>query len=276
MTRDGPDPDFAEDMPALVRRAVALAETTCRGCATWHGTWPARRLAGGIRSVDSNRALLGPLFRELAEGSTDDAWLIAGSGDTGPLATMAASLGPVARSFHFTVVDLCDTPLELCREYAVRTGLKVDVERADILDFVPRRKPHLVFGHSVLAHMAPDDRAHALARFHDWLAPGGVLVNVTSVDRQPEPDESAAAASIERLLAACRAAGIDDEPTLERLARWRRERFANAVAVVRTVPEEGESERLCKAAGFAEIRRIAATSSLPDRRPHDVLVARKG
>ena len=32
--------DFAEDMPSLVRRAVVLAETTCPGCASYHGPWP--------------------------------------------------------------------------------------------------------------------------------------------------------------------------------------------------------------------------------------------
>ena len=192
MTSNDFSADFAEDMPSLVRRTVALAGTMCGHCAPWHGTWPARRLAGSTRSVDSDRAVLGPLFRELAAGRSGDAWLIAGSADTGLLATVAASLGAAARSFHFTVVDLCATPLELCKEYAARTGLQLDVARSDILGFVPRRKPHVVFGHSVLAHMPPDSRAEGVVRFHDWLAPGGALVSVTSVDRQPEPDRTAA------------------------------------------------------------------------------------
>jgi hypothetical protein len=98
---------------------------------------------------------------------------------------------------------------------------------------------------------------------------------VTSVDREPEPDKAAADASIARLLAACRSAGIDDEATLERLERWRRERLADPVAIRRSVPAEGEMERLCAEAGFADIRRIAATSTRPHRRPHDIIVARK-
>jgi SAM-dependent methyltransferase len=267
--------EFAEDMPSLIRRAVAIAGTTCRGCAAFHGPWPARRAARAMRSVDSHHGVLGPLFRELAGSGVGNAWLIAGVADTGPLAMVAASLGDASRDLRFTVVDLCQTPLELCRDYAARTGLNVEVAPSDILKFRPDRPQNVVFGHSVLAHMPPDTRGKAVVCFRDWLAPGGVLVSVTSIDREPQPDPAAAEASIEALLACCRSIGVDDAATLRRLEFWRRERLADRVNAVRTVPAEGEMARLCADAGFAEIRCIPTTSSRPHRRPHDIVVARK-
>jgi hypothetical protein len=266
---------FAEDMPSLIRRAVALAETTCDGCTSYHGGWPATRLARATGGVDADRTVLMPIFNEIGRAQPGGDWLIAGAADSGGLALIAASLGAYTRIFRFTVVDLCPTPLLLCAEYAARHGLQLETARADLLDFVPERKQHLIFAASVLRHLPPHQRADAVARFHDWLAPGGTLVNVTSVDAEPVPDPAAADASVARLLDACRAVGIADAATLVRLEEWRRQRFASWGSKPHSIPEAGKLERLCAAAGFAGIRRLEAVSARSHRRPHEIVLAVK-
>jgi hypothetical protein len=216
-----------------------------------------------------------PIFNEIGRAQPGGDWLIAGAADSGGLALIAASLGAHARIFRFTIVDLCPTPLLLCEEYAACHGLQLETARADLLDFVPERKQHLIFAASVLRHLPPNQRADAVARFHDWLAPGGTLVNVTSVDAEPVPDPAAADASVARLLDACRAVGIADAATLVRLEEWRRQRFASWVSKPHSVPEAGELERLCAAAGFASIRRLDAVSARSHRRAHEIVLGLK-
>lgn len=143
--------------------------------------------------------------------------LIAGSADYGMLAQVLAAC---ARPVEVTVVDLCETPLALCRWYAERLGTTVHTVIADALGFVSDRPFDVVCSHSVLGRFSADERRRLVAGWRDRLQPGGRVVTVNRVastaagaaDRFAEPDASAFRDAV---LAAARA-----RPDLEVDAVW--------------------------------------------------------
>jgi len=127
---------------------------------------------------------------------SDGRILIAGSADYGMLAQVHAAC---ARPVEVTVVDLCDTPLALCRWYAERVGATVRTEIADALGFVSDRPFDVVCSHSVLGRFSADERRRLVAGWRDRLRPGGRVVTVNRVadatagaaDRFAAPDAHA-------------------------------------------------------------------------------------
>jgi hypothetical protein len=176
-----------EDLFGNLRLAAAIAPSLCRGCADYHIRCTAHRAAGETMGVEMDRPPLVALLKEeiaarldAAPAGADIDIVIAGSADTGVLSTVAhaaALLGPesLARC-RFTVLDLCPTPLRLCRAYAGRHGIRLATEAVDLL------APHRSFAadilvlHSLFRFLPTSAQEGVLAGLASWLKPGGALV----------------------------------------------------------------------------------------------------
>ncbi len=158
----------------------------CGPCANYHIYWTARRTAGIVGGVDTDRPLLAELLEDIAKRyvtSRDRGInvLIPGAADSGLLSVAVAGIfkaggRSLLQRTKFTVIDQCITPLKLSEEYAQKHDLEVSAKRCNLEDYRPDHNFDLVFAHSVLAFLPPDIRAKMLSAIVGWLDQDGRLV----------------------------------------------------------------------------------------------------
>jgi hypothetical protein len=256
-----------EDLPALVMRASALASQLCHDCVHYHGSWPALRLIerGGL---DFDRPYLLSLFTRLASDPSRRHWLVAGMADTGLVATVGAAIWPVRGDAAITLVDRCETPLTLCREYGRRLDRALDTVHADLTEFSPARLQDVVLAHSVLAHLPGARRAGMARRFRQWLGPGGCLVlsaRFNDVLDHTEIERLAGPTHIRRMIEALKAKGVHDAATLSRLSIALPRDFADRNRRRGAHASVAEIAALLRRAGFGTVEIVAEYAAPPRR-----------
>jgi hypothetical protein len=174
-----------EDLFHSAHLAMRIAPVACRGCEDYHFLASARRLTGRASGVESDRpATIEIIRKRIVEWSKTGAGnfdiVIVGSTDTGVLATCAhAAYGAGSAAYsrvRFTVLDLCRTPLELCRDFAERHQFALATEAVDVIETDNVYPADLVVHHSLFRHIPPDRHTGALKKFASWLKPGGRIV----------------------------------------------------------------------------------------------------
>jgi SAM-dependent methyltransferase len=174
---------FEEDVIGNLRTCITMAPQHCVACGDFHMSWALRRF-GFVDPKEWDG------FREgIARGIADahakgrrPAILIAGAADTGILKTVveAAHLAggdAMVREIDVTVADICETPLEMCRNYAAQYGISLETVRTDIGSLAADGKFDVIAIHEVLAFFPPDERLDYMRRIVSWLRPDGVLVS---------------------------------------------------------------------------------------------------
>ena len=176
---------YGEDLAANLERVLKIAPGHCRDCADYHIRCVAHRATGERFGIDLDRpelvvAVQGPARARLEAKPGTIEIVIAGSADTGVLATVAhavARLGEDAlRRCRFTVLDLCPTPLLLCRQFAEDHGLDFAYAAVDLT--APGRKfpADIVVMHSVFRFIDRRLQPAVLRELASWLEPGGSIV----------------------------------------------------------------------------------------------------
>ena len=106
--------------------------------------------------------------------------VIAGSADTGAPATVAhavALLGDEAlQRCRFTVLDLCPTPLLLCKHFAQEHGLDFAYEAVDLTAPGKTFPADIIVMHSVFRLIQSRLQPAVLEELGSWLKPGGSMV----------------------------------------------------------------------------------------------------
>jgi SAM-dependent methyltransferase len=169
---------WAEDLAGLAALGFRMSEGCAAGCRDYHATWTYRRIMGSVGGVDADRPELLPIIRSIGAAPDTRRWLLAGSADSGLLATAAAGLAG-ADAAEFTLVDRCSTPLAVCRAYADRAGLRLDTHLADLTAYRRAEPFDVVVAHSVLGFLPPDRQPEFLAHLRHALRPGGHFVLCT-------------------------------------------------------------------------------------------------
>ncbi|RTL96996.1 MAG: class I SAM-dependent methyltransferase [Hyphomicrobiales bacterium] len=176
---------FGEDLASNLQRVLEIAPRHCRDCADYHIRCVAHRATGERFGIDSDRpelvALLkGLVGRRLAEQPGRLDIVIAGSADTGVLATVAHAvslLGDEALArCRFTVLDLCPTPLLLCRHFAAEHGLDFASAAVDLTALGERFPADILVMHSVFRFIDSSLQPAVLKELGSWLKPGGAMV----------------------------------------------------------------------------------------------------
>jgi hypothetical protein len=183
---------FEEDKRENLRICLAMAPRYCGECGDFHLSVAVRRSEIGPKKygIDFDRQ---DFVELLAEGLTlrqrshaPLTVLIAGAADTAILkltldAAMQVGGEPFARQLATTVVDLCETPLEMCRTFAARHDLNVATRRADIGSFVPGRRYGVIAMHGVLPFFPAGRRLEYMQRIVSWLDPQGLVVSSSQI-----------------------------------------------------------------------------------------------
>jgi 2-polyprenyl-3-methyl-5-hydroxy-6-metoxy-1,4-benzoquinol methylase len=107
--------------------------------------------------------------------------LIAGSQDAGLLA-LVANAG-AEHAVEIAVLDICETPLELCRRLAKQWSLSIETIRQDLLDLNLDRRFDVVLVHGTLHFIAADRRIEVLTRIQRAIRSGGRLILLFNTSR---------------------------------------------------------------------------------------------
>lgn len=193
---------FDEDPRENLRICLEWAPQYCVACSDFHISFAVRRWSGRsmgmTRDGENVTALVAQALRRRLESETAPSVLIAGAADTGLLhAVLEAAVREggegLARSLDITIVDLCETPLEMCRRYAERLGLTIRTTRSDLGSFVPSKPFGIILMHGVLAFFPADRRREYMQRISGWLDEDGYVVSATQVGEHRETPEEVAA-----------------------------------------------------------------------------------
>jgi SAM-dependent methyltransferase len=177
-------PRFEEDLPAMAAQAYVLADRHCAHCRNFHALWPYRRLARMCSAAEFGAPIIERTIRTLLSAGGRRV-LIAAAADSGLLATVAragAGLEP-----DITVVDRCETPLELNRQFAAQCSFPVQTQRLDLTK-LDLQGFDIIYGNEILQHFTNDQRVDVLARMKQALRPGGHLVCVFHTGGRIEGD----------------------------------------------------------------------------------------
>jgi SAM-dependent methyltransferase len=162
---------FSENLRQLAAEAWEVAGRCCGSCKNLHVLWPLHRLAG---SPGQDVAFVHPVLNRLLS-SQGRRVLIAGCADTGLLALIARAANSDTAT---TVVDRCDTPLELCRRFAHRWAIPVNTVQLDLTQLAAKSDFDVVFAHELLQHIPASGRVDALSRMRRSMRADGRLVLV--------------------------------------------------------------------------------------------------
>jgi len=261
---------YIEDLPRVAADAYELAGHRCGGCRDLHALWPYARLTRASTGVEQRHSGLEAQLRTFFDLGLRDV-LIAGAADSALLAHVARA--GARHEIKIVVLDICDTPLELCRRFARQWSLPVETTRQDLFDLDTPHRFDVVLMHGTLNFIAADRHAPVLHRIHRAMRPKGRLELLFNTSRPPAANQAveSRAEYADFILSELRRLGIplpDHEAAIrERLVaraherEWRDEQFST--------PEKVES--LVRTAGFNVLSCTATSTALAE--PADALLA---
>jgi SAM-dependent methyltransferase len=164
---------FTEDLRELTVDACTVARRLCSSCQNFHLLWPYLRLAKASGG-DVDEPFFCNALNRLLSGRNRNV-LIAGAADTGLLAVVARA---ASSPCEIVVVDRCETPLALCRQFADRWSLSVETLHIDLALLDVRAAFDIVVAHSLLQFISAERRVDVLSRLRRSLRPDGHLLIV--------------------------------------------------------------------------------------------------
>ena len=242
-------PRYIEDLPRTAADAYELAARRCGDCRDLHALWPYARLTRASTGVEQHQSGLEAQLSTFFDLGLRDV-LIAGAADSALLAHVARA--GAQHDIKITVLDICDTPLELCRRFAKQWSLPVETVRQDLFDLDVTHRFDVVLMHGTLNFIAADRHGQVLGRLQRATRRGGRLMLFFNTSRPPAAGQAlvSRAEYADFILSELKRLGIplpDREAAMrERLVARARERESRDAQF--STP--GEVEAQVKAAGF--------------------------
>jgi len=187
------DPESCgEDHGYNLSRVTGIARLHCGDCEQYHITTPLNRLAGLSGWNGKAREILIEFVRQFlterqpVTGRIDI--VIAGAADTSILASCAHAASAVVKpdlaNVHFAVLDKCETPLVLCRDFAQIHQLQLVASAVDLSKPARSYPADLIVMHNTLSFLPPSDRIAILRECAKWLKPDGRIVLWVSLSHE--------------------------------------------------------------------------------------------
>lgn len=159
--------------------------TTQVSCAYYHRVWQYLLLLGATSSMytDTNFLIntLRPLLRERRTARV----LICGAADYGLLAHVLWSAMLESATPDITVLDRCETSLELNRWYAHKRTATITTINADILTTEIAGTFDVICTHSFLGWFAPTERRKLVDVWHRLVRPEGLIITTKRLRGTP-------------------------------------------------------------------------------------------
>ena len=186
---------FAENPVENARLCLELASDHCGTCGDFHLRSVLRRMTVSpndkIGDREEFQAMIALALSRLGARNRPINVVIVGSTDTGILAGLmqvSSGLGGEAMisNLNVTLLDQCQTPLEICQSYAKTAGIDLETTRSDFLAYDGAGRFDLILMHGVLPFFPVLRRREYLRAIRDWLAPEGTLISSTHMGAKPD------------------------------------------------------------------------------------------
>ncbi len=183
-------PQFLENPMANAQMCLQLAPRHCIACQGFHLSSIMRRatlpVTQRIGDYAEFQAATSQVLAQARNTANPVRVIIGGTTDTGLYAgllnaAVTVSSPSFARSLDVTIIDQCQTPLEICRSYAQKNELQPTIIHTDMANFQPDTQADLVLLHGVLTFIPDTQRLSVLKHIGTWLSPGGVLISSTQM-----------------------------------------------------------------------------------------------
>ena len=159
---------------------------TAHGCTDYHRSWSLVRRVDLGGQPPAGRAFFAHWLAKL-DASGRRRILVSGGADAGLTAMVLDIFHGLRTLPELSFVDQCETPVQQNRMLADHHGIRMSVQRGNILEF--SAEPFdAILAHSFLYFFSEQARAALFRHWFDLLAPGGVLLlsNVVHPDPQAE------------------------------------------------------------------------------------------
>jgi SAM-dependent methyltransferase len=174
-----------QDLIECATLARTIAPRTCRidpetgeRCDWYHGFWPYLRLLDVVGSPFRHARFFRTALAPLIETGDYGRVLVSGAVDYVMPAVAIDIYRGLGAPLDLTVIDVCETPLALCRWFAERRGVPLAAIASDILDYDRPESCDVICTHSFLGMFAPEPRRALVRRWHRLLRPGGVVATL--------------------------------------------------------------------------------------------------
>lgn len=181
--------DLEEPMVTTAPIARTLAPVLCLGdhvapndCSWYHGIWQYLRIFNMVSTPTWHASFYAGALAELAQAGNFSKILISGTADYSVLAHILWAFKKESSEVHPTVLDLCETPLLLCKWYAKLAGVPIRTVSEDLLSSVDLGKFDAIVTDAFLTRFSPGDRVRVVERWRDLLRIGGRVVTTIRVD----------------------------------------------------------------------------------------------
>lgn len=166
-----------------------LAQNYCsNSCKNYHEMWQYFRLIGLISTISTDDDFLTETFRSYAREGSHSKILISASADYGMLARIINAYKKEKAPVDITILDLCNTPLEINKWYALKNGVEISVWQGDIVDFNSEFTFDLVCTHSFIGLLPEMKRKLAIRKWYSLLRKGGKVVTTARIRHESMSD----------------------------------------------------------------------------------------
>ena len=170
-------------LPALINgthNEFPLEQCTdsCRG---YHQAWPLLQVLQLISGLSVERK---EIVQHLQQRNNDlkvKSVLIAATADFGLLSVLHEAFGETIKDIDVTVVDMCQTPLNLCSAYATQMGFEIETIQENLMYFDKEKKYDVIIGHSILSFIMPNDRYDFIDNLTSHLTSNGQIFLYQSI-----------------------------------------------------------------------------------------------
>ncbi len=193
----GATPPCALEEPVVATAPIAkmLAPVLCRidresgqSCAGYHGFWQYLRIFKFAPTPEKHAGFIFDALGDLARDGSYQRVLISGAADYCILAHVLRVYRKNNARADVTVVDLCETPLVLCKWYANLVSQTVETRASDILDLKTDRPFDVIFSQSMLSMIRPSMRKDLVSKWRELLRPGGKMILTVGISPELPED----------------------------------------------------------------------------------------
>ena len=169
--------------------ANILARQYCsEGTCDWyHGIWQYLRLFGVISTISSSSRFLQESFAR-AGLNRQHRILVSATADYGIVDLLHQVY--TESMPEITVVDRCETPLQLCHWYAEQQDFELQTTVSDILEYSPENAAYdLITTHSFIGRFTLQQRPILFQHWHSLLKPEGQLITAVRIRKEQTRSE---------------------------------------------------------------------------------------
>lgn len=185
---DFPPEPLALSAPIALQTAPHLCRVdprTGERCDWSHGLWQYLRLLGLVGSIEYHTDFYKQSLASVKITGRKPRVLISGAADYGLLARVIWAFRTRGIEPDITVIDLCETPLQVNRWYAARVDCQIATFACDILVHAPDAPFDAICADSFFGRFPPARRGALIGKWRELLRPGGSVIAVNRI-RAPE------------------------------------------------------------------------------------------